>query len=164
MAVIKIDDNLLKWEFDLDLLSITASSENKVLRMYWWDDFGISIDDISDEDFHTKREATLQFLIPNDSVAYNLFCHIIPNNYTIFSDVKPCYSEKRVEFNYSNDGLFIVIVSDYKAESDIIPTSLTFWGANGGSSQPLEYKNNFVKLIDSLLMFATNEFNESKKI
>ena len=156
MNEITIQDNLLIWTFKFDPIDITVKYGSKVLSMYWSDELGISIDDLEDDNFLTNDVIQTEFLIPTNSIFYDLCRKTIPTNNTIFSDIKPIDSKKRVEFQQEKEGMKIQIDSDYKTEFDLISSAVTFYGSNGGSVQELGYKDKFVKLLGGIISLATN--------
>jgi hypothetical protein len=162
MNEISIQDKSLIWTFDISSIFIVATAGTRKLSMYWADDLGISIDDTADDSFLTDEEIQTEFLIPIDSVFYDTCKESIPDGYRLFSDAKPENSKKRVEFNFVSEGLRIYIDSDYKGEFDMISSSLTFYGSNGGSSQEPGYKENFINLLRNLIAFVTD--NKSKLV
>ena len=154
MKELVINDNELTYNFEFSPLLVTIENGDRVLKFGWSDDFTISIDDISNDDMMTCQEIDIEFLIPKDSIIYETCKKSLPNGYKVFADNKLPESKKYVEFIFNNDGLNIHIESNYKSEFDLIPSFLTFWGSNGGSSQEPHYKNNYVKFLRNLIDFA----------
>lgn len=156
MKELVFSDRELTYTFEFNPSLVTIENGDKVLKMGWSDDFMISIDDISNDEIMTSKEIDIDFLIPKDSIIYKLCQENLSNEYRISADNKSPESKKYVEFNYNDEGLNIHIESNYKSEFDQIPSFLTFWGSNGGSSQESNYKSDYVRFLRNLIEFASN--------